>query len=39
VTGSTYMFEMQLSRFFTTLPAAVGSPVEVDLAPVPEVTA
>ncbi|HEU5174287.1 MAG TPA: hypothetical protein VFT96_06005 [Gemmatimonadaceae bacterium] len=39
VTGSTYMFEMQLSRFFTTLPAALGSPVEVDLAPVPEVTA
>lgn len=38
VSGSTYMFDMQVSRFFTTLPAA-GAPVEVDAAPVPEVMA
>jgi hypothetical protein len=24
VTGSTYLFDMQIARFFTTLPAAAG---------------
>ena len=27
VTGSTYLFDMQLSRFFATLPAAPAAPV------------
>lgn len=36
VSGSTYLFDMQVARFFTTLPAAEGAPVAVDVAPVPE---
>lgn len=36
VTGSTYLFDMQVSRFFTTLPASEGAPVAVDAAPVHE---
>ena len=36
VSGSTYLFDMQVARFFTTLPAAVGAPVATDVAPVPE---
>lgn len=39
VTGSTYLFDMQIGRFFSTLPAAEGAPVAVDAAPVPEATA
>jgi hypothetical protein len=26
VTGSTYLFDMQVARFFSTLPAAAGAP-------------
>lgn len=38
VTGSSYLFDMQVARFFSTLPAAAGfPPVEVDAAPDPAV--
>ena len=36
VTGSTYLFDMQIARFFSTLPS-VGAPVETDVAPNPAV--
>lgn len=36
VSGSTYLFDMQVARFFSTLPAAEGSPVAIDAAPVHE---
>ena len=39
VSGSTYLFDMQVARFFSTLPASEGAPVAVDMAPEPEVTA
>lgn len=39
VTGSTYLFDMQISRFFATLPASEGGAVAFDMAPEPEVTA
>lgn len=39
VSGSSYLFDMQIARFFTTLPASEGAPVAVDMAPEPEVTA
>lgn len=38
VTGSSYLFDMQVSRFFATLPAAETT-VAIDLAPVAEVSA
>lgn len=37
VTGSTYLFDMQIARFFSTLPPASGLGVATDLAPVAEV--
>lgn len=36
VTGSTYLFDMQIARFFAALPPA-GAPVAVELAPDPAV--
>lgn len=39
VSGSTYLFDMQVSRFLTTLPAVEGHRVDTVLAPEPEVTA
>ena len=39
VTGSSYLFDMQVSRFFTTLPPAEGPRVDTVLAPEPEVSA
>lgn len=36
VSGSTYLFDMQVARFFSTLPAAEGAAVATDVAPVPE---
>ena len=38
VTGSSYLFDMQIARFFTSLPS-VDAAVEKVLAPEPEVTA
>jgi hypothetical protein len=40
VTGSTYLFDMQISRFYSTLPAPASSPqpaaaVGVDATPTP----
>ncbi len=39
VSGSTYLFDMQVARFFTMLPASEGSPVATVVAPRPEATA
>ena len=39
VTGSSYLFDMQVSRFLATLPPAGDMAVAADAAPVPEVTA
>lgn len=39
VTGSTYLFDMQVARFFATLPATEEMAVAVDAAPEPEATA
>ena len=36
VSGSTYLFDMQVARFFATLPAVEGLPVATDAAPVHE---
>ena len=37
VTGSTYLFDMQIARFMTTLPPAEGMAVAEDVAPDAEV--
>jgi hypothetical protein len=39
VSGSTYLFDMQVARFFSMLPPAEGAAVATDMAPEPEVTA